>query len=67
MNLTRIKQMPRDWTVTLMDIYDTYRENITYADQDILNIFLHDVRSKRPEVGCKKPYEISYIFSQPIM
>jgi len=39
MNLTRIRQFP--WLQHIDEYFDTYRYNISWGDQDLLNILFH--------------------------
>ena len=39
MNLTRMRSV--GWVDKMMGYYDIYRYNITWGDQDLINIFFH--------------------------
>ena len=43
MNLTRIRSYSNGWVKEVLQGYDHYKENVTQADQDILNIFFYKV------------------------
>ncbi len=39
MNLTRMREV--DWVKKMTGYYDTYKYNITWGDQCLINIFFH--------------------------
>ncbi|XP_006813755.1 glucoside xylosyltransferase 2-like [Saccoglossus kowalevskii] len=39
MNLTRMRY--KHWEDNMLDVYNEYKANLTFADQDIMNIFFH--------------------------
>jgi len=39
MNLTRMRE--RGWVNQMISYYETYRYDITFGDQDLINIFFH--------------------------
>ena len=45
MNLTRLRRYPGGWVDATMQAYDTFKQDIVLADQDILNIVFSEVSS----------------------
>ena len=54
MNLTRMREFP--WIDYLPDIYNQYRYNITWGDQDIINIIFHFHPDKLFVYPCRWNY-----------
>jgi len=54
MNLTRMREF--DWISRLEPVLDKYRQYLTWGDQDIINVILHDNPDKVYVYPCRYNY-----------
>ena len=58
MNLTRMRQV--GYQEKLLEIFQTYRNNLSWPDQDMMNIYFHDHPEQFYEIPCEYNYRTDF-------